>query len=94
MTIVAVVKMASDQVVCMITVGYRFMTTILVVLMGFLVAPAVMLRSALCWILSRDLQPMLIYMIFVDTVKMAIMKIVSMTGMFDSDVAASLTMFV
>src|SRR5690242_796885 len=85
---VAMMEMRSDQKIDMISMGDLSMSASGSMLMSGVVLRALVLRCAPSWIGSRNLQRMFHDSILLGMMKVAVMKIVQMVLVLDSEVAA------
>ena len=79
---VGMMQVAINEIVYMVTVGNRFMTTSWPMQMTWLVACTGMVRGAAVRIGVRDLKPMFIDMISMRVMQMTIVQVINVTVMF------------
>jgi len=91
---VGMMQVAINEIVYVVTVGNRFMTTSWPMHMTWLVAFTGMVRGAAVRIGVRDLKPMFIDMISMRMVQMTIVQVINVTVMFYRRMTAVGTMFV
>lgn len=87
MSVMRIVKMSIYYVIDMISMWYTMMTAAVAVFMGFFMSFATVCGRALCSICLTYAQLMLVNVSLVDKVKVAVMEIVHMTVVFDSQVS-------
>ena len=88
MVAVRMMQVAINQIVHMVPMRYRFVTTCRPMLVTCVVTGATMLRSALVGIGRRDLDDMFIDMVALDVMEMPVVQIVDMAVMLDGCVSA------
>src|SRR6185312_9321302 len=88
MVIMGVVKMASDQVIHMVSVRHGFVTAVGAVYMALRVTFTFMFRSTVLGIGLADVYDMLINMVAVRVMQMTIMKVADMVIVRDASVTA------
>lgn|GEM_PF-1610679 len=85
---VGMMQVAINEIVYVVTVGNRFMTTSWPMHMTWLVACTGMVRGAAVRISVRDLKPMFIDMIPMRMMQVTIVQVVNVAIMFDRRMAA------
>jgi len=88
MATMGVVKMASDQVIHMVSVRHGFVTAVGAVYMALRVTFTFMFRSTVLGIGLADVYDMLINMVAVRVMQMTIMKVADMVIVRDASVTA------
>lgn len=88
------VKVSVDEVVDMVAVWHRLVPTVDTVLVGCIMAIAVMTVGAVGWVLGVYFKGVFIHMPFVRRMKMPVVKVVGVVVMLDRCVAAFLAVLV
>lgn len=89
-TVIAVrmMKVTVDQIVDVIAMRYRFMSTARPVDMARIMSATVMVRCTSVWVLCADLKPVLVYMIGMWMMQVPVMQVIDVIAMFDGRVPA------